>query len=78
MCIVLTAFQIAFADFELELINSEVNRYEDISSDEDPFVTYRDKHRVKFNDDVFIKSPLNYSNNSITSDKIEVSTQTIR
>ncbi|KYQ46666.1 Centromere-associated protein E [Trachymyrmex zeteki] len=72
-----SSFQIAFADFELELINSEVNRYEDISSDEDPFVTYRDKHRVKFNDDVFIKSPLNYSNNSITSDKIEVSTQTI-
>ncbi|KYN18753.1 PREDICTED: kinesin-like protein KIN-7I [Trachymyrmex cornetzi] len=72
-----SSFQIAFADFELELMNSEANRDEDISSDEDPFVTYRDKHRVKFTDDVIVKSPINYSNDNITFDKIEASTQTV-
>ncbi|KYN29939.1 PREDICTED: kinesin-related protein 4-like [Trachymyrmex cornetzi] len=72
-----SSFQIAFADFELELMNSEANRDEDISSDEDPFVTYRDKHRVKFTDDVIVKSSINYSNDNITFDKIEASTQTV-
>ncbi|KYN00256.1 Centromere-associated protein E [Cyphomyrmex costatus] len=77
-----SSFQIAFADFELELMNSEENRDEDNSSDEDPFVTRRGKHRVKFTDDVFVKSPLNYSNDSsndtvIIYDRTEASTQTI-
>ncbi|KYN37073.1 Centromere-associated protein E [Trachymyrmex septentrionalis] len=72
-----SSFQIAFADFELELMNSEANHDEDISSDEDPFVTYRDKHRVKFIDDVIVKSPINYSDDNITFDKIEASTQTV-
>ncbi|KAG5347931.1 CENPE protein, partial [Acromyrmex charruanus] len=72
-----SSFQIAFADFELELMNSEANHDEDLSSDEDPFVTYREKHRVKFIDDVIIKSPINYSDDNITFDKIEASTQTV-
>ncbi|KAG5314350.1 CENPE protein, partial [Acromyrmex insinuator] len=72
-----SSFQIAFADFELELMNSEANHDEDLSSDEDPFVTYRDKHRVKFVDDVMVKSPINYSDDNITFDKIEASTQTV-
>jgi len=59
-------------------MNSEANHDEDISSDEDPFVTYRDKHRVKFTDDVIVKSPINYSDDNITFDKIEASTQTVR
>ncbi|KAG5323987.1 CENPE protein, partial [Acromyrmex heyeri] len=72
-----SSFQIAFADFELELMNSEANHDEDLSSDEDPFVTYREKHRVKFIDDVIVKSPINYSDDNITFDKIEASTQTV-
>lgn len=73
-----TTFQIAFTDFELELIKSEADRNEDNDdSDEDmPFVTYR-SHRVKFKDSIiFHKSPTNDGNDSATFEKIDVSTQT--
>lgn len=74
--IILTAFQIAFTDFELELINSEANREEENDSDDDVFVTYR-KRNVTFNDEVIIqKSPTNYDNDNTLPEKIDMSTQT--
>lgn len=76
---IITAFQIAFTDFELELINSEANRDEENDSDEDTFVTYRKHNHVKFMDDVIVhKSPINYNNDSATAEKIDMSTQTGR
>ncbi|XP_071554788.1 uncharacterized protein [Temnothorax nylanderi] len=72
-----TSFQIAFTDFELELMDSEANREEENSSDDDTFVTYRKHNRVKFTDDVIIhKSPINYNDDSTTSEKIDISIQT--
>ncbi|XP_077280881.1 uncharacterized protein LOC143907787 [Temnothorax americanus] len=71
------SFQIAFTDFELELMDSEANREEENSSDDDTFVTYRKHNRVKFTDDVIIhKSPINYNDDSTTSEKIDISIQT--
>ncbi|XP_036150579.1 kinesin-related protein 4-like [Monomorium pharaonis] len=74
-----TSFQIAFTDFELDLINSEVNRNEenDEESDEDTFITYRKQNRVKFLDTLIIhKSPNLSDNDNISFEKIDASTQT--
>lgn len=75
ICIIVTAFQLAYADFELELMNSEVDRDEEIS-DEDTFITHR-RNRVKFKDDVIVhKSPYSRDNSTVTPEKTDCCTQT--
>lgn len=58
-------------------MNSEANEEND--SDDDTFVTYRKHNRIKFADDIIVhKSPTNYNNDSATSEKNDISTQTER
>ena len=77
-----TAFQIAFTDFELELINNEANREEenDEESDEDTFITYRKQNHVTFMDNVTIhKSPtINYDDDNAIFGKVDAVAQTKR
>ncbi|XP_014470851.1 PREDICTED: centromere-associated protein E [Dinoponera quadriceps] len=49
-----TSFQIAYTDFELELLNNEVDREEEMS-DDDTYITYRKNTRVKFDDDLIVR-----------------------
>ncbi|XP_072755819.1 uncharacterized protein Root [Anoplolepis gracilipes] len=75
--IVDTSSQIALADFELELMNSEVDCEEEMESDEDTFVLYRKDNRVKFTDDVIHKSPpMDFTVRDILPEKIDISIQT--
>ncbi|XP_076662655.1 uncharacterized protein LOC143365939 isoform X2 [Andrena cerasifolii] len=77
-------FQTAFTDFELELFESERDRVNEetfTDSDEEPFVTKRNTHRVTFRDDVFTiraKSSTSPEETSIevTPEKCSMSTQT--
>lgn len=70
---------IALADFELDIINNEVDCEEEMESDDDTFSIYRRRNRVKFTDDVIIykSPPMNY-NRDISSEKTNVSIQTER
>ncbi|EFN84609.1 Centromeric protein E [Harpegnathos saltator] len=71
-----SSFQIAYADFELELMKSEADRDEEIS-DDDTFVTYRRNNRVKFKDDIIVhKSPYSRDNSTVTPEKTDTCTQT--
>ncbi|XP_070156906.1 kinesin-related protein 4 [Polyergus mexicanus] len=69
---------IALADFELDIINNEVDCEEEMESDEDTFTIYRKRNHVKFTDDVIIykSPPMNYNNRDISSEKADVSIQT--
>lgn len=69
---------IALADFELDIINNEVDCEEEMESDEDTFTIYRKRNHVKFTDDVIIykSPPMNYNNRDISSEKTDVSIQT--
>ncbi|KAI4477293.1 hypothetical protein M0804_012883 [Polistes exclamans] len=72
------SFQIAFTDFELELINDEKDREDDDSIDslKDVFITKdRHKHRVTFMDDMSIYKP-NYDIYESTPIKKDTSYQT--
>lgn len=73
---IVTAFRIAYTDFELELMCSEENHDD---SDDDSFITYRRSNRVKFKDDLSShKSPYDVCDNSIgTSGKLDTCTQTM-
>lgn len=79
MYIILTALQnIAYADFELELINRELDREEETDG-EDTFIVYQKSSRVTFKDDVIVhKTPISYNNSNVTPEKIDISTQTVR
>lgn len=73
---IVTAFQIAYADFELELMNSEVDRDEEIS-DDDTFITHR-KNSVKFKDDVIVhKSPYRRDYSTVALETADSGTQTV-
>ncbi|XP_039304162.1 kinesin-related protein 4 [Solenopsis invicta] len=75
-----TSFQIAFTDFELELINNEANRDEenDEESDEDNFITYRKQNHVTFMDNITVhKSPIiDYNDDNAIFEKVDASAQT--
>ncbi|XP_032664688.1 kinesin-related protein 4 [Odontomachus brunneus] len=74
--VVNSSFQIAYADFELELMDSEADRDEEFS-DDDTFITYRKNH-VKFKDDVTVhKSPYKRDYSTVALDTAESSTQTL-
>lgn len=68
---------IALADFELDIINNEVDCEEEMESDDDTFSIYRRHNRVKFTDDVIKSPPMNY-NSDISPEKTNVSVQTER
>ncbi|XP_020278586.1 centromere-associated protein E-like isoform X2 [Pseudomyrmex gracilis] len=71
-----TSFEVAFEDFELELMKSEANREEE-SDDDDVFITRRPHNRVRFLEDVFIqKSPVNYDSRDTTPEKLDSYAQT--
>ncbi|XP_029166361.1 kinesin-related protein 4-like isoform X2 [Nylanderia fulva] len=83
---IMNTFQIALADFELELMNNEEDCEEEIitneeeemeSNDEDTFLIYRKHNHVKFTDDVIIhKLPsINYNHDTLL-EKIDKSMQT--
>ncbi|KAG7207970.1 hypothetical protein KM043_009552 [Ampulex compressa] len=72
-------FQTAFADFELELIESERDREiteEGSESDEEMFITKnRQGRRVKFTDDVLLVKPINYDTSDSSPERKNVSIQ---
>jgi len=49
-----------------------------LNSDEDFFVTSRRQNRVKFTDNIIQKPLINFDNSNITSERINMSTQTAR
>jgi len=80
--VILAAFQIAYTDFELELMKNEEESMHDedslLNSDEDLFVTSRRHNRVKFTDNIIQKPLINFDNSNAISERINMSTQTAR
>ncbi|EZA59853.1 Centromere-associated protein E [Ooceraea biroi] len=78
-----TSFQIAYADFELELIKNEEDSLQNdedsaLNSDEDSFITYRRQNRVRFADNaVQNPGPSNPENCNATPEKTTSATQTV-